>query len=315
MAKTTLITLCRGRIEPGTSNNNRKGKRMNANAKIHRQVMPGAIVLAVVSMLVCAALPVQAASTSIISSDFSFGFGATDSARANSAWSTIETSSVNTATTLGDFSFSVALPTSNRFSGSGLQFINRVITDGDPAAATTAGQTGADPSYGFPNGLTVPITASYNGAAPADSTPGTFKMMVEITSLSVYGGWHSASSTPATMAWEDVTSGHPQTSSAVALPFPPGATSGGDAKTLANYAQLDWDPDDFETPLASLNDSFTRTFGIVGRLASGDLRLADGIEVEGRVHLIYDKAVPEPASVALLSLGGLMMIRRQRRRA
>ena len=33
---------------------------------------------------------------------------------------------------------------------------------------------------------------------------------------------------------------------------------------------------------------FTRTFGIVDRLAPGDLRFSDGVEVEGRVHLIYN---------------------------
>ena len=223
-----------------------------------------------------------------VSADFSFGFGATDPLRDQNAWTTNETSIANTPTTQGDFSFSPALPTSNRFDGSGLLFPFRVITDAsaDPAS-TTSGQTGADPSAGFPNGLTVPITASYNGPVPADAS-GTpdFKLMIEITSISIWGGHHSQSSTPPTLAWEEVTAGHAQTSPAVTLP--PGTTAGLDRKTLSNYAQLVWDPDDFATPLAGLNDSFTRTFGIVDRLTLGDLRFADGIEVEGRVHLIYN---------------------------
>ena len=259
--------------------------------------------------LLLAAVPSQAAQ--LTSADFSVGFGATDSNRANSAWTNNETSPNNTATTIGDFSFSPALPTSNRFDGNGPTFPNRVLTDS--GGGGTAAQTGADPSMGFSNGLTVPITASYNGAAPGDAS-GTpdFKLMVEITSISIYGGEHSASSTPATMAWEDVTSGHSQTSPAVAL----NDVSGGAARQVAaNYTQLVWDPNDFETPLTGLNDSFTRTFGIVGRLVGGDLRVADGVEVEGKVHLIYN-AVPEPSMVLLAGLGtvGLALCRRRLRR-
>ncbi len=235
--------------------------------------------------LLLAASPSQAAQTT--SADFSFGFGATNPVRDENAWSTWETSSVNTPSVQGDFSLSPALPTSNRFDGSGPLFHSRVITDAsaDPASTTSA-QTGADPSHGFPNGLTVPITASYNGPVPADAS-GTpdFKLMIEITSISIWGGLHSAG-TITNMAWEDVTPGHAQTSPAVTLP--PGTTAGLDRKTLSNYAQLVWDPDDFETPLTGLNDSFTRTFGIVDRLTPGDLRFTDGVEVEGRVHLIYN---------------------------
>jgi hypothetical protein len=56
--------------------------------------------------------------------------------------------------------------------------------------------------------------------------------------------------------------------------------------------------------LGSLNDSFTRTFGVPFATSGNDFRHGDGLEIFGRVNLIYDAAaVPEPASVTLVTMG------------
>lgn len=221
----------------------------------------------------------------ITSSSFSLGFGF--SRDSGSSWNTDETAGVNTPTTIGDFSFTPA-PTGPRWSGSGATFVNRVLADG------TDGDVSA---YIDDAPFALPITASYNGAAPtdADGVP-NYKLRVEISSISIYAGAHPSSSLHE-IAWDETTPGHAATSPALAL------TPSTNYNEVAAYGHLVWDPDDFDVPLASLNDSTVRTFDILG---GNGLRYGDGIEVTGTVSLVYDAVVPEPASLVLLALGGVV---------
>jgi hypothetical protein len=75
------------------------------------------------------------------------------------------------------------------------------------------------------------------------------------------------------------------------------------------YTQLMWDPSETDVPLGALNDSLTRTFKIPN---TSTLRYADGLEVEGRVTLIYD-AIPEPISLTLVGFAaGAALFSRRR---
>lgn len=228
--------------------------------------------------------------TVITSADFSFGFGAT--ALSPATWTATENAATNTPATIDNFSFA-PLPVGGRFSGTGPKFVGRVLANGSTTDVV-----------GYLKDFSVPITASYNGPAPSDAsaTP-DYKLLLEITKISLYGARSDATS-GSTLAWSEVTSGHSATSPSIALTIAAGAAQG--SKSM--YKQLAWDPADYEVSLTGLNGTFTRTFGADAPYAgTGDWRLVDGMEIEGRVHLSYN-AVPEPAAVVLLatSLIGLL---------
>lgn len=73
------------------------------------------------------------------SSPFSFGYGF--AGLSGSSWNDSETASVNTPTTQGLFSFSPA-PKGDRFSGDGVVFPNRVLTDQSADLTATGGLKG-----------------------------------------------------------------------------------------------------------------------------------------------------------------------------
>jgi len=221
----------------------------------------------------------------IVSSDFSLGYGA--STNVSPVWTTSETSGANTATTIGDFSFQPA-PVTARYSDKGVTFPSRVLTDG-----TTISMSGwITPEF------TVPIVAKYNGAAPADasSTP-DYHLVVDITKISMYGGYFTQAGTPTSMAWDEVTPGHSQSSSSVA--FAAAATS---LQTASQYTQLVWDAGEYSMSLSGLNDTVTRTFDIASPGVDYDNRFCDGLEIEGRVSLVYN-SVPEPSAIILAVVG------------
>ncbi len=243
--------------------------------------------VSVVALLM--AVPVTPAAV-ITSAPFSLGYGAF--ANVGGHWNTIETAGANTATTLGDFSFTPA-PFGPLLSAAGVGFAGRVLGAG---TAVDAAHISA-PFF-------VLLTASYNGAAPGDAAAiPDYRLMIEITSLSIYGGVHPSNTGGTDMAWDELTAGHLQTSPSISL-LPVGLHT-----SLASYKHLVWDPADYDTSLALLNDSFTRTFDII---PLGSLWFADGLEIEGRVHLLYN-AIPEPTSLTLLGLGGLLALRRHRK--
>lgn len=232
----------------------------------------------------------------ITSANFSFGYG-----HVVSEWNDSETSSVNTSTSQGNFVFAPA-PNGPRYRGIGPTFINRVLGNGDSESFVGA-------AYDGQRLFSVPITANYTGAAPGDAsgTP-NYQLQIEITSVSIYGGSEDAAVT--TMALRETTAGHAQTQpTPVTVPV----TSFGAGSSITAYAQAVWNPGDYSTSLASLNDSFTRTFGVVIVVPNGqyDPHYIDGLEVTGRVHLIYD-AIPEPASLSLLALVAPALLTRRR---
>lgn len=218
----------------------------------------------------------------ITSAPFSFGFGMT--ATGGGTWNDEETSGVNTPTTQGDFSFA-PVPTGDRFTTDGSTFPNRVLTD-----APLDGYSAAIDKAMFE----VPITANYTGAVPGDvnGTAPNYKLRLEITSISIYAGAHPSSSL-FSLAWDETTAGHAATSPSTALPV------NNDYNEAASYLKVAWDPAEFDEPLSGLNDSFTRTFDILG---GNELRFGEGIEIEGRVTLVYN-AVPGPGTFTWLTNG------------
>lgn len=238
----------------------------------------------------------------ITSTDFSIGYGFA----ASGTWDTSETAGSNTAIS-GPFTLSIA-PVSNNYEGPGATFPGRVLTNGTVgvnnfSAAGNDGGGGAHPAF------RVPITANYNGAAPGDAsgTP-NYQIQIEITSIGIYAGVNTGAGGPAqNLSFTETTPSHGDTSPATSVANS-GAYAVGVTRPAANYTHLSWDPSDYATSLANLNDTFTRTFSTDA--PSSHIIFLDGLEISGRVHLIYD-AVPEPASIALLGLGGLFIQRRR----
>ena len=225
--------------------------------------------------LVVAATTGSVQGAEVSSAPFSFGYGWTGPTPAS--WNTSETTSTNTPTTQGQFNF-MAAPVGDGFSSDGVRFPDRVLTD-EPGG-----------SIGFSSFLKenflVPVTANYSGGAPANAaaTP-NYRLRLEISKISIWGGEHSSSFSSIPLVWDETTPGHLSQSQSLQLPIT------NDFNEAAAYDQLVWDPADYDVPLAGLNDAFTRTFDILVVDNMGDLRFLDGIEVEGRVKLVYD-AIP-----------------------
>jgi hypothetical protein len=231
----------------------------------------------------------------ITSSSFTFRYGVEGSGP--NYWTATENSGTNSPTTQGSFTLSPA-PSGGHWSNSGPTFVGGTLADGTETSGNQCGDSA---------GFSLPITASYNGAAPG---PGPYALKVEITGLSIYGcTWSGAGNT--TLALEETTASHAQASSTLS-----GLTVYGYPDNTCwfatTYKQLVWDPGDYEVSLAGLNSAVTRTFDIVDGNTS---RLLDGLEITGRVSLIYG-AVPEPGAVTLLATGliGLLAYAWRKRR-
>jgi hypothetical protein len=213
--------------------------------------------------------------TQIISSDFSIGIGYT----MFRGWDTYETSAVNTSSTQGDFTFSPTV-TGIMGSGGGWFFPNRVPTG-----------NGANGGVGYDdpaNPWVMTLNGSYNGVAQTGGI-----LTINITGMSIYGSpWAGVGHT---FWFTETTSDHTAVSPSVATPQ---YVSHMDPAT---YAQLIWNPTDF----AVAGESATRTFGIDE--SSIGYMMLDGFEIYGNVTYEY---IPEPATMILLSLGGLLIRKR-----
>ncbi len=249
---------------------------------------------------------VQAATSTITSADFSFAYGSTEKVVAGSTWTLNE--NPGSVTTIGDFTFSPA-PTGQVQSGTGPTFFGATLADGGGDDINRVGSL-SDPFGSATGGFLLPISASYNGSAPIDAAPiPNYRLMLEITNLSIYAA-RAGNGGPTTLAWDEVTPSHAQTSTSINLNLASTVTLLNSAST---YTQLVWDPSDYDTALGSLNSSFTRTFDFLPGTGN-DLRIGDGIQISGRVHLIYD--TPEPGSYVLmvtgLTIGSVLMYRRRK---
>ena len=212
----------------------------------------------------------------LTSADFSFGFGAQHPSSASDVFNDVETAGVNTPATQGDFTFTPTV-IGGRSGGFGCTFLNRVLADG------VDGDVSAAVSRSGPVNFVVSIAGSYNGGPPAHAVSADYNLALEITSISVWAAAWPTYSTSA--AWDETTPGHAATSPSMAL------IESNNAHLTSSYTQLVWDPDDYGVWLDSLNDSFTRTFAILPVVEGNDYRYLDGVEIEGRVHLIYDAAM------------------------
>ncbi|MFA5205121.1 MAG: PEP-CTERM sorting domain-containing protein [Lentisphaeria bacterium] len=263
---------------------------------MHKQL----IQLAALSLTLVPAITVLDAGAAVItSSDFRMAYGA--SVTGTNAWNDVETVSQNSPTTQGAFRFSPA-PVGQSFSAGGL------ITNADGTAANGVAEPTSVCGWLAPAvGFAVPITAQYLGAAPGDaaSTP-NYRLVLEITSLRIYASdTAEGSDAGGYMAWAETTSGHTQEDNWINTPLDVPYYN-----ALSLYAPVTWNPADYSVVIG-LNDSYTRTFGIRNATFGDDWRHGDALEVTGRVLLIYD-AVPEPAALSLLALGGMVLFRRGR---
>jgi len=223
------------------------------------------------------------ATAAIISSDsFSIALGVTTT----DVWDGSENADTNSPVTIGDFSYSPSA-TSMGFSGTGPVFTGKTLGDG------SGGHYSGD-SIDF----ALSITGSYTGIPLDAAAVPNFKITVEITSVSIYGVGYSGL-TSGDFQFFETTAGHSASSPSVAYNMVSGVSNLGVA---SNYSHLAWNPDDYEVD----GTSFTRT------LALGNSEFAiDGLIIEGKVNVSYD-AVPEPATMTLLALGGAVLLRRKR---
>ncbi len=229
---------------------------------------------------------------SIVSANFTFGLGFDNT----HAWTLTENAGNNSSTTQGDFTLSPVATSPVEWSSAGVAFPNRALASGSHSASISATTTGPVVQN------TVTLTGSYNGPAPADAsaTP-NYQLTIEITQLSIWVGGYAAGTGGDQVSWSETTSGHTSNSPMQTIPLLGGA---GATNPAGGYAQLLWDPTDFQFALSGLNDSQIRTFinPVVGGDANNDFRFADGIEVLGRVILTYE-AVPEPSGLLIVCIG------------
>jgi hypothetical protein len=231
----------------------------------------------------------------ITSADFSFGFGAYNST--GNAWNTAETSTNNTPTTQGNFTFTPTV-TGPVDTSTGPTFIGRVLGTG--YAGAVCGWEGTTTPW------TATIVASWTGPTPLDAAPNpNYQLMLEITQISIYGlKWNN--NPTQTLKFHESTPGNVGDSPILNLKDCDNAFSY--VIYPYNWNHLVWDPND----VAVAGTTSTRTFGLVASPVEAAL---EGFEVFGRVHLLYD-TVPEPSTFVLLLCGaaGLLCYAWRKRR-
>lgn len=265
---------------------------------MHKHLIP----FTVLSLaLVPAFMVVEADADVITSSDFRMAYGASVFGTSN-AWSDAETVSQNSPTIQGAFLFS-PVPAGGAFSGGGL------ITLADGTATDGVLNTSVSGYLAPAAGFSVPITVQYQGAAPgnAASTP-NYRLELVITSLRIWASDSPGEGSQAEgwVAWAETTPGHVQQDAWSQTNF--------DApfyNLVSQYSEVTWDPADYSVA-TGLNDSYTRTFTIAKSTSGIDYRHGDALEVVGRVNLIYDAVIPEPAALGLLAFGSLALLRRRK---
>jgi len=261
----------------------------SAHALVHRKRNTFLVTKVWLSLVLIALGLINSQAATIVSSDFSFGYGYTPPGIPNGSWTTDETSGNNTSTTQGNFTFTPSV-SGAVFGSVGPIFTNRVLANG------SVGYMGASGSFN------ATISGTYTGPTPGDADPiPNFQLSLVITSIRIYGAGVTGQSNT-DLGWSETTPGHTSSSSTINVI----QVSGPSFNDAASYTQLTWDPGDF---LVS-GTSSTRTFALVSTAAS---RAVDGFEIFGRVELSYT-AIPEPSTLALLGGMGLAMVLLVRKR-
>lgn len=254
--------------------------------------------------LLCAA---SAQAATITSTSFSLGYGADTGgpvAPQSVHWTDNETSGSNTDVT-GPFTASVAFTSrtpspdgdsvyDNGASSSGPIFTGRTLAD-SPGGVNT-GFSSWSPRF------QATVSGTYTGPPPIDvAVVANYQFSVVITSIRIWGTAVIFNTDGLEdLFFTETTPLHGTSSLSQTLP-----TAGASAEQAAAYAQLVWDPADFSTP--GVTDG--RVF-VLDTAAFPHQRGIDGFEVFGHLVLTYD-AIPEPASLGLLALGGLLLLRRR----
>ena len=235
------------------------------------------LTLAMLAGLMGGLCPAIATADAITSANFSVTFGATYINGAAVSWTTTENASVNTATTIGDFSFVPTIPSGRAFTQNGPTFKNGVLATGGTTNVT-----------GNATDFALSLTGSYDGMVPPGSTDLT--LTLHITRLSVWG-WSSTTHTAVTnMYFSETTAGHAAASPSISLRS--GVYSPKVVANAANYTQLIWDPADFAVALTAS----TRTFNLNG---GGVPLCIEGLTIQGNVVLSYKPpAQPPPAALS-----------------
>lgn len=256
--------------------------------------------LLVISSVLTSATLVRAAA--MTGRDFSIGLGFTtdeDTTHINGpvTWNDRETHTANTDSSQVPFSFSPTV-TGALFSGRGPGFRDRVLIDGRRELGNT------DNKVGFLGGdFEVAIEASFDRSTPGNVNRANpnYRLEIEITSISIYAGAFDGitagpnwTGTP-TLQWIETTPGHEGFhGSPTALNLIRDVTT--DYESAANYTRVEADPADYRAPIASPNDTFTRTFSLspnellMDQDGNGpeNWTIGDGFEVTGRVRLYYN---------------------------
>lgn len=216
--------------------------------------------------------PGNAGAATITSANFSVTFGATYINGSAVSWTTLENAAVNTATTIGNFSFVPVIPSGRAFTQNGTTFRNRALATGGTTNVT-----------GNATDFELRVTGSYDGMVPPGATGVT--LTVNIMQLSVWG-WSSSSHTAVTnMDFRETTAGHATTSPSINLrsgTFSPAAVA-----NAANYTQIMWNPPDFAVALTAAS----RAFNING---GGVPLCIEGLTIQGNVVLNYTPAAQPP---------------------
>lgn len=280
-----MKTTAAARTQPQTQSDN-ESREQKMNSVMHKIIVAAAIVGA--SML-----GTESQGATITSANFSLGYGFNRLAVGGvGAWNTLETSSQNTATTLGDFSFVPSL--------SGLEDTSAGLTFTDRVLATTG--TFSTCAYT----MNMSLAGSWTGTKPVDAAADpNYRITIDITSIKVWG--HSSNPTEGAdkIKLTETTSGYEKADYALFAPLH-GTMEGGNIQYVENWNQMIWNP----TNYATSGTSFTRLLNVLNNSAA-DVPI-DGLEIYGNVVLTYD-VIPEPTGLLLLGTGSLLALARRRR--